>query len=304
MLTVLHQSFDQYAHQLGASDRNEWAKVQGRFGELAFREGGDQIIRLTAAAIRRTGEAPVSKDWTRAVSATAAWVSERTGWDKSQMAEYLNACWPLHPVTAALLGPLFRGRLAQNERSLFAFLSAGEPLSFRDFLRTHGPDDLYMVDRLYDYATGMLGSRVLGRDGRQWAEIDTALKRLAPGVDRRRRAGAEDRRSAGDARRSGRPSRVVGDRGGMRRRRRCGRALAGAPQAAIGPRLPPVPRCVPDLGRQRPGSRRSGSSRRAATAERLLGGEGASTSSAADTAGGAPSPVRDRHVAVLRRAVR
>ena len=180
MLTVLHQSFDQYAHQLGASDRNEWAKVQGRFGELAFREGGDQIIRLTAAAIRRTGEAPVSKDWTRAVPATAAWVSERTGWDKSQMAEYLNACWPLHPVTAALLGPLFRGRLAQNERSLFAFLSAGEPLSFRDFLRTHGPDDLYMVDRLYDYATGMLGSRVLGRDGRQWAEIDTALKRLAP----------------------------------------------------------------------------------------------------------------------------
>ena len=46
--------------------------------------------------------------------------------------------------------------LAQNERSLFAFLSAGEPLSFRDFLRTHGPDRLYTVDRLYDYATGIL----------------------------------------------------------------------------------------------------------------------------------------------------
>ena len=183
ILTVLHQSFDQYADQLGASDRNEWAKVQGRFGELAFREGGDQIIRLTAAAIRRTGEPRAAKGWTRAVSATAAWVSEGTGWDRSQLAGYLNACWPLHPVTAALLGPLFRGRLAQNERSLFAFLSAGEPLSFRDFLRAHGPDHLYTVDRLYDYATGMLGSRVLGRDGRQWAEIDTAIKRLPPESD-------------------------------------------------------------------------------------------------------------------------
>ena len=170
ILTVLHQSFDQYADQLGASDRNEWAKVQGRFGELAFREGGDQIIRLTAAAIRRTGEPRAAKGWTRVVSAIAAWVSEGTGWDRSQLAGYLNACWPLHPITAALLGPLFRGRLAQNERSLFAFLSAGEPLSFRDFLRAHGPDHLYTVDRLYDYATGMLGSRVLGRDGRQWAE--------------------------------------------------------------------------------------------------------------------------------------
>ena len=183
ILTVLHQSFDQYAHQLGASDRNEWAKVQGRFGELAFREGGDQIIRLTAAAIRRTGEPRPAKDWKRLVSATAAWVAEGTGWDESQLAGRLNGCWPLHPMTAALLGPLFRGRLAQNERSLFAFLSAGEPLSFRDFLRTHGPERLYTVDRLYDYATGMLGNRVLGRDGRQWAEVDTAIKRLPPESD-------------------------------------------------------------------------------------------------------------------------
>ena len=180
LLTILHQSFDQYAHQLAPADRNEWAKVQGRFGELAFREGGDQIIRLTAAAIRRTGEPSPAKNWTRVVSATAAWVSEGTGWDRSRLAGYLDACWPLHPVTTALIGPLFRGRLAQNERSLFAFLSAGEPLSFRDFLRTNGPDRLYRVDRLYDYAMGMLGNRVLGRDGRQWAEIDTAIKRLPP----------------------------------------------------------------------------------------------------------------------------
>ena len=183
ILTVLHQSFDRYAHQLGASDRNEWAKVQGRFGELAFREGGDQIIRLTAAAIRRTGEPRAAEDWKRLVSATAAWVAEGTGWDESQLAGHLNGCWPLHPITAALLGPLFRGRLAQNERSLFAFLSAGEPLSFRDFLRTSGPGRLYTVDRLYDYAKGMLGNRMLGRDGRQWAEIDTAIKRLPPESD-------------------------------------------------------------------------------------------------------------------------
>ena len=183
ILTVLHQSFDQYAHQLGSSDRNEWTKVQGRFGELAFREGGDQIIRLTASAIRRTGRLRAPKGWTQAVSSTAAWVSEGTGWNRSQLATNLNACWPLHPVTAALLGPLFRGRLAQNERSLFAFLSAGEPLSFRDFLRTHGPGRLYTVDRLYDYATGMLGNRMLSRDGRQWAEIDVALRRLPPASD-------------------------------------------------------------------------------------------------------------------------
>ena len=181
ILTVLHQSFEHYAHQLGPSDRNEWAKVQGRFGELAFREGGDQMIRLTAAAIRRTTERSTAESWTRIVSAAAALVSEGTGWDRTELADRLDACWPLHPIAAALLGPLFHSRSAQNERSLFAFLSAGEPLSFRDFLRTHGPDSLYTVDRLYDYATGMLGGRVLGRDGLRWAAIETAIQRLPPG---------------------------------------------------------------------------------------------------------------------------
>ena len=183
VLTVLHQSFDEYSHRLASSDRNEWAKVQGRFGELAFREGGDQIIRLTAAAIRRTGRRPAAEGWKRVVSTTALWVVERTGWNLSQLRRHLDACWPLHPVTAALLGPLFRARLAQNERSLFAFLSAGEPLSFRDFLRAHGPQALYTVDRLYDYATGVLGTRVLSRDGRQWAAIDAAIRRLPPESD-------------------------------------------------------------------------------------------------------------------------
>lgn len=179
LMTVLHQSFDHYAHQLGSAERNEWAKVQGRFGDLAFREGGDQLIRLTAEAITHTGAAPATADWKRLVSTTARWVAEGTGWNAERLERSLDACWPLHPVAAALLGPLFRGRLAQNERSLFAFLSSGEPFGFRDFLRTHGAGDLYTVDRLYDYALGILGDRLFSRAGRDWADVDGALRRCA-----------------------------------------------------------------------------------------------------------------------------
>ena len=143
LMTVLHQSFDHYAHQLGHAERNEWAKVQGRFGDLAFREGGDQLIRLTAEAITHTGTAPTTADWKRLVSTIARWVATGTGWNAERLERSFNACWPLHPAAAALLGPLFRGRLAQNERSLFAFLSSGEPFGFRDFLHTHRAGDLY-----------------------------------------------------------------------------------------------------------------------------------------------------------------
>ena len=178
ILTVLHQSFDQYAYQLDSVERIEWEKVQGRFGELAFREGGDQIVRLTAAAIHHNGARPKAPAWKKLIAFTAATVSDVTGWNKSHVTTALDGCWPLHPVTAMLLGPLFRSRLAQNERSLFAFLSSAEPLGFQYFLKTHKAGDLYAVDQLYDYATGILGSRLLTRDGRQWAEIDTAIRRL------------------------------------------------------------------------------------------------------------------------------
>jgi hypothetical protein len=180
LVTVLHQAFDEYAARLAASQRNEWAKVQGRFSDLIFQEEPDQLVRLIAAAIEPVRKRPAVPAWKELVEAVAEWVSQGTGWDRKALAENLDGCWPLHPVTAVLLGPLFRGRLAQNERSLFAFLSSGEPLGFYEFLKAETARSLYTPDRLYDYVLAALGNGIFGRDGKLWAEIDTALRRLPP----------------------------------------------------------------------------------------------------------------------------
>jgi hypothetical protein len=182
ILTILHQSFEQYADRLSTSQRHEWRKVQGRFGDLPFREGIDQIIGLTASALEPVGQRPPLTGWTTAVTRTREWVYEGTGWDRSQLKKGLEGCWPLHPTTAVLLGPLFKGHLAQNERSLFAFLSAPEPFSFREFLRTGQRSALYRVDQLYDYAVATLGNRLFGQENRGWSEISAALDRLPVGA--------------------------------------------------------------------------------------------------------------------------
>ena len=52
LLTILHQAFEQYAHRLAKSQREEWAKVQGRFEDIAFVEPAEQILRLIASAIQ------------------------------------------------------------------------------------------------------------------------------------------------------------------------------------------------------------------------------------------------------------
>ena len=52
----------------------------------------------------------------------------------------LQACWPLHPIAACLLGPLSRRRFGQNQRSVFGFLNSAEPHGFQDFCNRPRPD--------------------------------------------------------------------------------------------------------------------------------------------------------------------
>lgn len=183
-ITILHQSFERYAGRLGATQRNEWAKVQGRFEDIAFQEDTDQLLRLVAAALTHERPLPeaLRQEYRRLAKNVAAAVSAGDKSRARRLKTELESLFPLHPVTALILGPLFRTRLAQNERSLFSFLCSGEPLGFQAHidrkLSSSFADNLYTVDALYDYVVTALGTQLFGRDGRAWAEIDTALRRI------------------------------------------------------------------------------------------------------------------------------
>ena len=179
----LHQAFDQYASRLGTSQRNEWAKVQGRYEDIPFQEAADQILRLIGVAIglKPLPEA-VRRGGDQVVDEVVSAVSPPGMPDKGKLARTLAATLPLHPVTALLLGPLFRSQLSQNERSLFAFLASSEPGAFQDFLDSPVSAkevvETYRPDRLFNYLASAFGERLYRSGGRQWAQIDAALSRL------------------------------------------------------------------------------------------------------------------------------
>ena len=84
--------------------------------------------------------------------------------------------------TLLLALPLLFRQLAQNERSLFAFLCSGEPWSVQDFLRS-APDaaapPIYRLPHLYAYIQATLGSSLFGRaHGQRWAELAEARRRF------------------------------------------------------------------------------------------------------------------------------
>lgn len=183
LLTILHQALDRYANHLSPGRRAEWAKVQGRFEDVAFEERSDQMLRLLAQAIKQEGEdthlKPLRLQANALVEEVVALGVRSGSMTPAELQDCLTACYPLHPSTAITLGPLFR-HLAQNERSLFAFLTSSEPFGFQEFLRETtlkgGP---YRLDHLYDYVMASLGPSLFAQHwGKLWAEVQSVLDRL------------------------------------------------------------------------------------------------------------------------------
>lgn len=182
ILTILHQAFERYATHLGSLYQQEWAKVQGRFENIPFIESHEQLLGLIGSAIERKQSLNglhkiIDDEVNKAIDLSLA----SNNISVSSFKDLLRACAPLHPVTSLILTPLFKGGLAQNERSLFAFLSSGEHFGLQDFLHNTKSDGkpFYRIDMLYDYIYGILGSALMTHSqGKRWAEIAEALSRL------------------------------------------------------------------------------------------------------------------------------
>ena len=183
VLCILHQTFEQYSSHLGRKSQDEWAKVQGRFIDIPTITAADEVIDLIGRAIVRDSKLTIDSKISRTV---AKMIAKRRPGTPPDLSDRLEACWPLHPVTAALLGPISRGKFAQNERSVFSFLSSIEPLGFQEFLRetSSAADALFGPDRLWDYLQANLEPAILASpDGHRWAQgVETVERCEARGT--------------------------------------------------------------------------------------------------------------------------
>ncbi|MFM7886865.1 MAG: hypothetical protein ACKPCM_09280, partial [Pseudanabaena sp.] len=93
--------------------------------------------------------------------------------------ELLAAAYPLHPI-AALVLPILCTRYAQNDRSLFTFLTSAEPYGLQSYLKEFNFDGdripLLKLDRIYDYFIESAGMGLANRPQLQkWVEIQNLV---------------------------------------------------------------------------------------------------------------------------------
>lgn len=179
LLTLQHLSFEDHLAGADSPQRREWAKVQGRFEDIAYVESAAQTRALIGTAFEIPGASLQDRigRWAHREAAEMGRLGVAEMADPGTVA----SCYPLHPL-AALVLPELCGRYGQHERTLFAFLTGADAASAVSFLNKtslpeRGPLPSLGLDAVYDYfiAGGGSAAAAVGRSSR-WAEIATRLR--------------------------------------------------------------------------------------------------------------------------------
>ena len=187
IVTLQHLSFDDYLVGAEASERREWAKVQGRFADVAYVESARETRTLIGSVfdIRDDQLRERIRRRARTYNGSLCKLGIADGTDAAALA----SCYPLHPLVALVL-PELCSRYGQHERTLFSFLAGADPASAASFLAAkslsaRGPLPSVSLDLVYNYFVGggAMSSLALAQSSR-WTEIATRLRDIH-GLSRR-----------------------------------------------------------------------------------------------------------------------
>ena len=155
MLLVTHLPVSQYTTQLPNTVQQEWKKIEGRFQQSSFNSGYESSYTLIAAVFASDIKHRNKKLWQRLTTLARKWQVHNqaagnfaTACDCA--AETISCCYPLHPLVFSLL-PLLSEKVAQNERTMFSFLTRNEEFSLPRFLeKTPLTENILHFMRPYD----------------------------------------------------------------------------------------------------------------------------------------------------------
>ena len=178
LVVMLHQGVAAYAAGLDTTARREWDKVAGRLEEILYAQPLEQLVTLVAATLNvnlRSLPHSVADEARRAMNGAI-----RIGIYGSTVAPNLGQfgpkIFPIHPTVLPVLARTIR-RLGQNERSLFSFISASEPMGLQHHIQSERAQfESYRIPHLFEYVRqNLVPSTSTGTSYVHWGFIDSLL---------------------------------------------------------------------------------------------------------------------------------
>ena len=157
MMLISHKEISNYIDKLPKQKVDGWRGVSERFKHIHLNNNFTQTYEIISSVIVKEPSSwdafqkKFSKSFDSLLDgyASHAIFSDMT---KDVCKKTISGCYPLHPVTTFML-PRLSERVAQNERTLFTFLSSNGTSTLPMFLESYKGDRFKVLtpDILYDY---------------------------------------------------------------------------------------------------------------------------------------------------------
>ncbi len=132
IITLQHMAFEDYAVGASIAQKQEWAKIQGRFEDIPFANSPDQVRLLVSNTIKHNSNPSRQrriKDWAQKQGKILQNLGIESGFDLNLIA----SCYPLGPLALEVL-PELCSRYGQHERTLLSFISDGSKYTVATFI--------------------------------------------------------------------------------------------------------------------------------------------------------------------------
>jgi hypothetical protein len=181
LLLICHKDIANYIDgNLPKEKVDGWRGVSGRFKHIHLHNNYAQMYEIIAEVIKKD-----DKFWSKFRKTNHPLFNELISRftanklldanDNKEVDNVVFGCYPLHPISTFIL-PRLSEKVAQNERTLFTFLSSEDKYTLPSFLSaTNDKFPLLTPDYLYDYFEPLLRKEPYTRDAHKLYKLTTRV---------------------------------------------------------------------------------------------------------------------------------
>ncbi len=141
LMLISHKEISNYIDTLPKEKVDGWKGVSERFSHIVMHSDYSQVYEIMTCAIKKDKSLwedflsnKTNKEFFTEIKNTNIFKNIFTNSNEEDIRNIIEGCYPLHPVTTYIL-PRFSEKIAQNERTMFTFLSAEEKNTLASFLK-------------------------------------------------------------------------------------------------------------------------------------------------------------------------
>ncbi len=182
IMLISHKGIDNYIGRLPKIKVDAWKAVSKRFKSITIENNESELFDIVFTVLAR--DERLYHDFVSAHDKTFSHLNEIVHKDHAfsgvNLSDNLSEkCYPLHPYTLLML-PKISELVAQNERTIFTFLSSTEKYSVPYYLRIDDSEfPVIEPDYIYDYFETLFKGEPYGSNiKKQWQIATSALSKL------------------------------------------------------------------------------------------------------------------------------